>query len=259
MSNLNHTQIRQLGQRGNLETIPSSPAHTPHGDIPNTPLVASTIAFFLGVIFALGLPARLLIGETSMFWWYTYPLAFFVSAWSAFHWLEFAVTAGWNREKCSVDSFLLNNGRLYHIANSFAIAEYIITTYFRPHWKCFNLIIWIGVFCTLGGQSLRSSAMIYASTNFSHSVQLKKAQAHQLVTGGVYSFSRHPSYAGFFYWSLGTQLVLQNPVSLILFTYILWRFFYFRIRVEEQALVIFFGDDYKAFRQRVPTRIPFIP
>ena len=41
---------------------------------------------------------------------------------------------------------------------------------------------------------------------------------------------RHPSYAGFFYWALGTQLVLQNPVSFTLYLIILWRFFSRRIR-----------------------------
>jgi len=158
-----------------------------------------------------------------------------------------------------VDSFLLNNGWLYHVANSFALTEYLLTLYFKPGSKSHPYILWTGVFLTLVGQILRSSAMIYASTNFSHSVQLKKANSHRLVTQGVYSYFRHPSYAGFFYWSLGTQVVLQNPVSFVVFSVILWRFFYFRIRVEEQALIRFFGDEYKSYRQRVSTRIPFVP
>ncbi len=44
------------------------------------------------------------------------------------------------------------------------------------------------------------------------------------------SWVRHPSYAGFFYWALGTQLLLQNPLSLLFFCVVLWRFFYYRIR-----------------------------
>jgi protein-S-isoprenylcysteine O-methyltransferase len=100
----------------------------------------------------------------------------------------------------------------------------------------------------LVGQALRSTAMIHASTNFSHSVALHKRDAHRLVTDGVYRsvFSfyrtrihflqltfrwfRHPSYAGFYYWALGTQLVLQNPLTFVLFTILLWRFFYYRTR-----------------------------
>jgi protein-S-isoprenylcysteine O-methyltransferase len=150
---------------GNLETIPTSTAHTPHGDIPNTPLMASIIAFSLGIVFAIGFPARLLIGAQTPFWWYTYPLTFFGSSWAAFHYLEFAITAGWNREKCSVDcewalaalsdpsnllhsAFLLNNGRMYHAANSFAVIEYLLSLHFKPSWKlhtyitCAGLVLW---------------------------------------------------------------------------------------------------------------------
>jgi len=254
-----NVRARAQHQRNTLETIPTSPAHTPHGDLPNTPLMASAIAFALGTIFALGLPARLLTGAQQTLWWNTYPLAFFASVWAAFHWLEFAITAGWNREKCTVDSFLLNNGWLYHFANSLALTEYLLTLYFKPSWKTNSYIFVIGVCLTLAGQFIRSSAMISANTNFSHSVQLKKAESHRLVTEGVYAYFRHPSYAGFFYWSLGTQLALQNPVSFVVFFLILWRFFSSRIKVEERALVLFFGEEYKSYRRRVSTRIPFVP
>jgi len=87
---------------------------------------------------------------------------------------------------------------------------------------------------------------------------------------------RHPSYAGFYYWALGTQLILQNPLTFVLFTILLWRFFYYRTRgsfsfsatfvfdtdlalAEEKALVKFFGDDYIRYKRRVGTKIPFVP
>jgi protein-S-isoprenylcysteine O-methyltransferase len=76
-------------------------ANTPRGNIPNTPLAVSTIAFFLGVIFALGALTFVVGGFDS--WWSTYQLGFFVAAWAGFHWGEFVITAGWNLEKCSVD------------------------------------------------------------------------------------------------------------------------------------------------------------
>lgn len=43
---------------------------------------------------------------------------------------------------------------------------------------------------------------------------------------------RHPSYAGFFYWALGTQLVLQNPISFTIYSILLRRFFFYRIRCK---------------------------
>lgn len=91
-----------------------------------------------------------------------------------------------------------------------------------------------------------------------------------------FSWFRHPSYAGFFYWALGTQLLLQNPFCFIFFLASLWRFFFYRIRGqhllskmitsansnivgEENALIKFFGEEYSRYRERVGTKIPFIP
>jgi len=232
--------------------------HAPIGNIPNTPLVASTIAFLLGGLFSLGLLA-FIVGGNERRWWATAQLGFFVAAWAGFHWGEFAVTAGWNLEKCSVDSYLLDNGAMYHIANGTALTEYLITLYLKPSLKAYPYVTSAGVVFVVVGQLLRSTAMIYASTNFSHSVAFHKRQNHKLVTGGVYAWFRHPSYAGFFYWALGTQLVLQNPFTFVLFAVLLWRFFYYRTRAEEKALISFFGDDYIQYRKRVGTRIPFVP
>ena len=47
----------------------------------------------------------------------------------------------------------------------------------------------------------------------------------QLVTHGIYSLSRHPSYAGWFYWSIGTQLLMCNPVCTLGYAYASWKFF----------------------------------
>jgi len=238
-----------------LETIPVT--QEPRGRIPNTPLAASTISFLLGIIFSLGM-LTFLSGGLDSYWWSTPQLGFYLAAWSAFHWGEFAVTAGWNREKCSVDSFLLENGTLYHTAHSVAIFEYLITLYIKPSLKSYSDVSRIGIPIVLAGQLLRSMAMIHASTNFSHALALQKRQNHKLVTDGIYAWFRHPSYAGFFYWALGTQIVLQNPFSFCLFAVLLWRFFYFRIRAEERYLIKFFGDDYVKYRKRVGTKIPFV-
>ena len=87
-------------QHNALET--PAPAARPHGDIPNTPLASATIAFLLGATFNFGL-ACIVFDLSSRLSFLTWQLGFFISAWSFFHWAEFAVTAGWNLEKCSVD------------------------------------------------------------------------------------------------------------------------------------------------------------
>ncbi|KAI0307287.1 ICMT-domain-containing protein, partial [Multifurca ochricompacta] len=243
-----------------LETLPELDVAQPHGNIPNTPLAISTISFLLGSTFALGLLAFFEGGSSfGSFWFSTYQLGFFLASWSAFHWGEFAVTAGWNRQKVSIDSFLLNNGRMYHMANSLALTEYLLILYFRPSLKSFPYVSFLGVIMVILGQFLRSAAMIKAASNFSHAVAFRKINGHQLVIDGVYAWSRHPSYAGFFYWALGTQLVLQNPLSFSIYLALLMRFFSSRIKAEERALISFFGDDYASYRKRVGTKIPFIP
>jgi len=248
----------RLGQRKAMKSTSSSLQLNPvGGHIPNTLLTISAISFSLGSIFALS-TLLFCIGGYAKLWWATYQLGFFVAAWSVFHWGEFAVTAGWNTQKCSVDSFLLDNGALYHVANGLALTEYLTTLFFAPSRKDFQYVSSIGIVVVILGQFLRTAAMIHASSNFSHSVQYQKANTHTLVTNGVYAWFRHPSYAGFFYWALGTQLVLQNPVSFALYAALLWRFFYHRIHSEEGALIKFFGDDYVQYRARVGTKIPFI-
>jgi protein-S-isoprenylcysteine O-methyltransferase len=72
------------------------------GHFPNTPLAAATIAFMLGGVFMWGLKT-FAAGGYPLSTWMTYQLGFFVASWAAFHFGEFAVTAGWNRDRCNVD------------------------------------------------------------------------------------------------------------------------------------------------------------
>lgn len=48
--------------------------------------------------------------------------------------------------------------------------------------------------------------MITAGTSFTHLISYDKRRDHRLVTRGVYSLFRHPSYVGWFWWSVGTQV-----------------------------------------------------
>lgn len=69
---------------------------------------------------------------------------------------------------------------------------------------------------------------------------------------------RHPSYVGFFYWAVGSQLLLSNIVSTIGFMYVLGRFFRNRIIHEEAYLKRFFGKDYLVYMARVGSGLPFL-
>eukprot|EP01083_Nonionella_stella_P106310 306577_1 len=85
-----------------------------------------------------------------------------------------------------------------------------------------------------------------------------KKEEHVLIKHGIYRVLRHPSYFGFFYWSIGTQLLLTNPMSTVIYTLASWQFFADRIPFEEQQLVNFCGYEYKEYRRRTMVGIPFI-
>ena len=188
-------------------------------------------------------------------------LPFFAGALALFHFLEFWTTARYNTPAASVGSFLLTaNWPAYAIAHAAAFAECGLRLTLFKHVLPASLPLCLvaGSVVVLVGQGVRSAAMIEAGRSFNHTIQRQKADTHALVTSGIYAHLRHPSYFGFFWWAIGTQLVLGNTVCLVGYAAVLWRFFSARIRHEEQLLVRFFGSDYTKYRERVGTKIPFI-
>lgn len=191
-----------------------------------------------------------------------WPLPLYVTCLVIFHFLEYYITARYNRPKVRASSFLLRNGSTYLCAHALALSEAVLELYFvPPSWRLTRgtpITAFLGLALLAGGQFLRSAAMIHAATNFSHVIVRQREQKHKLVRTGVYSFSRHPSYSGFFFWALGTQVLLANPISFVTFVALLWIFFSERIRDEEAYLLVFFGEEYVDYRKTTPTRIPFI-
>ncbi|KAI0429674.1 putative isoprenylcysteine carboxyl methyltransferase [Xylaria sp. FL1042] len=222
----------------------------------------ATRSFCLGVTLALSATAMILIvfSTSSPLW----RLPFFFGALSAFHFLEFWTTAKYNTSVASIESFLLTaNWPAYAIAHMAASLECLLTKLLFPNraWAPFytgHILLLLGFVLVFVGQAARSLAMVQAGPSFNHTIQRKKKDDHDLVTTGVYSFLRHPAYFGFFYWGIGTQLVLGNPICFVGYMIVLWRFFTSRIKSEEGDLVRFFGDDYTNYKKRVGTGIPFI-
>ncbi|OHF02658.1 isoprenylcysteine carboxyl methyltransferase [Colletotrichum orchidophilum] len=231
---------------------------------PNQPKSLAGIAlraFLLGTAFTTGLVSltALLLTTSSPLW----RLPFFLSALSLFHFLEFWTTAAYNTPQATVHAFLLTaNWPAYAIAHATAFAECLIANLAFPGavWAPFGLrpaFLAAGLALAVTGQTVRSAAMVTAGQSFNHTVQHYRAESHILVTGGIYGWLRHPSYFGFFWWAIGTQLVMGNLVSLAAYAVVLWYFFAKRIRHEEELLVRFFGQEYVDYRKRVGIMIPF--
>lgn len=175
-----------------------------------------------------------------------------------FHLLEFWVTSKFNESSLGMWSFCLLNGPPYAIAQVFSALEILFWHKRSGHWPYANWCFKIGVLIVFVGQTVRTLAMIQAATSFNHFIQKEKKSNHTLVVSGLYGIVRHPSYTGFALWTLGLQLVVGNYISFLLFSAVVFQFFKMRIAVEERHLLKFFGDEYKAYKQRVPSGIPFV-
>ena len=201
---------------------------------------------FLGAIFAVGLVMA--CSRTSFT-----TLGLYMMGMAVFHFSEFHLTAIYNSGTLCFDSFLLNHSREYGIAAVVSWVEYLVEYIIYPDMKSLSLFSLLGLILVVGGELMRKAAMITAGSNFTHEVAHRKRHNHELVTTGLYGWVRHPSYMGWFYWSVGTQLLLCNPVCTICYAIASWRFFKGRIYYEEQMLIAFFGQQYIEYKKTVGT------
>ena len=81
---------------------------------------------------------------------------------------------------------------------------------------------------------------------------LHPAKASQLVTSGVYRFTRNPMYLGHALMLLAWALYLGNFVALGSVPALVLYLSRFQIRPEETQLLARFGDAYTAFCRQVP-------
>lgn len=175
-----------------------------------------------------------------------------------FHYTEFLAIAYSNPETLNVESFILNHSMAYHIAAASSWIEFTLEAVYLPELKSFRVVWILGSAICLCGEILRKVAMYQAAHNFTHIVRFEHVENHRLVKQGVYAYMRHPSYVGWFYWSIGTQIVLCNPICFVLYAIASWKFFHERIFMEEITLLNFFGEEYYKYQKEVPTGLPFI-
>lgn len=245
-----HPSSLRPGRRHSDTTSASSDSADRDADPSNYPNGSKSLsgislrAFLLGT--SLGLTSALAILLSAFIQTPFWRVPFFIAALSLFHFLEFYVTATYNTRAADVKAFLLSsNGWAYNVAHGTAVVECIVAHYFWPGRSALSEMITVtepfygtsvspllplGLFLVLLGQVVRTFAMAQAASNFNHHVQSEHREGHVLVTHGLYLFLRHPSYFGFFWWGLGTQLVLGNVVCFVGYSLVLWRFFYTRIK-----------------------------
>jgi len=115
----------------------------------------------------------------------------------------------------------------------------------------------IGVLICAAGLAFAIWSRHTLGRNWSGFVVIK--QDHELIQSGPYEFVRNPLYSGLILGMAGTVLALF-PTAEGLILLLVWIIaFYVKSRHEERVLVQEFGEQYAAYKQRVPAAlIPFV-
>ncbi|KAI3436694.1 hypothetical protein D9Q98_006109 [Chlorella vulgaris] len=184
------------------------------------------------------------------------PFACFIGALAWFHTSEFCLAAIYQRSDLGLRSWLFS--KPYCVAMLLSCVEYAAELRWAPALDV-SAVQWLGLAAIVVGEVVRKVAMVTAAHNFTHIIQTQRRPHHTLITGGIYSWMRHPGYAGWMVWALGTQLLLCNPLCTAGFAAASWQFFKSRIAYEDELLARFFGAAFQQYRAAVPSGVPLVP
>ena len=112
---------------------------------------------------------------------------------------------------------------------------------------------WAGVLLCVVGGALRIAPVFALGERFSGLVAIQPG--HELVTDGLYSRIRNPSYLGLLIGALGWSLVFRSIVGVLL-TALLVVPLVARMKAEEALLSERFGEAYAAYRARTWRLVP---
>jgi len=116
-----------------------------------------------------------------------------------------------------------------------------------------DTVRWLGVALYIVGGAVRIWPVFVLGYRFSGLVAIQPG--HTLVTDGIYSVIRHPSYLGLLVVSLGWALAFRSIVGLF-FVVLTIPPVLARIKSEEHLLHEQFGAEYDAYRSRTSRLIP---
>lgn len=116
-------------------------------------------------------------------------------------------------------------------------------------------LTFISVLLILLGATIRIISKLYLGDNFSHSVKIDTK--HKLVTTGIYSQLRHPSYLGTFLIIGGAALTLP-PTACIIVIILVFIFAEKRVAREEELMVKHFGKAYNDYITKTKKYFPYL-
>ena len=137
------------------------------------------------------------------------------------------------------------------VACSGALLPVFSSGYFGAHLPShrLGLLVDTGVVLTVAAQIMIVWALASLRTSFS-----VLPETRTLRTSGIYRYVRHPIYANYFMWYLGSSLVIQNPIYALTMLGVtllqVWR-----AQFEDQKLAEF-GDKARQYQQRTGMFFP---
>ncbi|MCB2210921.1 isoprenylcysteine carboxylmethyltransferase family protein [bacterium] len=104
------------------------------------------------------------------------------------------------------------------------------------------------------GAAMRWTAIRQLGKRFTVAVEIQ--HDHTLMRSGMYRFVRHPSYSGLMLEFLGLTVYFNNWITQLLILVPITISLFYRIRVEEQALLEQFGAEYEDYMKQTVRLIP---
>jgi protein-S-isoprenylcysteine O-methyltransferase Ste14 len=124
--------------------------------------------------------------------------------------------------------------------------EYALRREVRPAPLAWTVLA--GAALLAGGVAFRVWAIRTLDTSFTAVVKTSAEQ--RLIATGPYRWLRHPSYTGIVVALTGAAVLFESLWAAASIVVVMLPVYVYRIRLEEQALVDRFGDEYRAFAAR---------
>lgn len=106
---------------------------------------------------------------------------------------------------------------------------------------------YLGFLIAFAGIVIRQVAIITLGEGFTTRVETKAGR--KLTTNGIYNYIRHPSYTGSILTFFGFPIAIGTWAGACAALIICYIMYSYRIKVEEQALIGRYGQEYKEYLQ----------
>ena len=113
---------------------------------------------------------------------------------------------------------------------------------------------WLGILLTAGAVFVFWRAHADLGLNWSPTLEIR--EKHELITRVIYGVIRHPMYASQWLLVIAQPLLLHNWMAGFLNLVVFIPFYLLRVKAEEQLMIEQFGDQYRAYIQKVGAVFP---